>query len=698
MPSRDESCRVLLFPPSVSAPSAVLLAGCLLLAAGGGWAVLGRLFRDEERETRWDVAAALGLPVGLLLSALPGWLLSAAVPVPIGRVVLPLWLLVPALLLVLLRRSLPAPPERRLRAALPFLVFLLVLGAYLWLRFSSGDVRPTEKPMDFAVLTALTTTPSLPLADPWMAGERFPYYHFGTVLFALPLRLSGIAPEVGYNVVCAVLAAVAAAAAFGAVRSRGGGPGLALGAAFLLAFAGTFDGARQLIAGVKLGEVNFWDSSRRVADTITEWPLFTLHLGDLHPHAVAMPLLLALVALAGRVAGPKGVVLDGVLLAALLSANPWDLPAGLLVVAAGALVGLGPGRAVLRGAATVAASVPFLVPFLLSPRPEMQGLRSVTGATTAPEAFLHFGALLLVPALAVGVALVRAGKGPDESLFLATLFPAAALAVVVLTHRPVLGLAAGFVLAAAYMRTRVDGALRSGFLLAAAACALVAIPELVAVKDPYGEQFHRMNTVFKCYAGAAVLLSVAAPLLLPLPLSSRRLRLPVRGLLGLAFLATLAHPLNLAVQRARAGEGTLDGLAWLSREMPGDRQAVDWLRENAPPTAVVLESVGSAYVDNARVGTASGRPTVLGWSQHEGLWRGAQGQGEVDRRIAEVKTVYSSQDAAEVAAVLARHRVRYVVLGPLERREFGEAAFPLQGSYRKVLDSGGTALFEVGRP
>ncbi|MCE7959301.1 MAG: hypothetical protein DYH06_15380, partial [Acidobacteria bacterium ACB2] len=83
----------------MSAPSAVLLAGCLLLAAGGGWAVLGRLFRDEEQETRWDVAAALGLPVGLLLSALPGWLLSAAVPVPIGRVVLPLWFLVPALLL-----------------------------------------------------------------------------------------------------------------------------------------------------------------------------------------------------------------------------------------------------------------------------------------------------------------------------------------------------------------------------------------------------------------------------------------------------------------------------------------------------------------------------------------------------------------------------------------------------------------------
>lgn len=686
---------MLLSVPPVSVTSGALLAGCLLLAAAGGWALLGRLLRDEEGGTRWDVAVALGLPVGLVVSALPGWLLSVARPVGIDRVVLPLWGLVPVVLLVLFRSSLPSPPSRALRVLLPFALFAAVLGAYFWLRFASGDVRPTEKPMDFAVLSALTTTPALPLADPWMAGERFPYYHFGTVLFALPLRISGIAPEVGYNVVCALLAAVAAAAVFGAVRARGGGAGLALFGAFLLAFAGTFDGARQLLAGTKLGEINLWESSRRVADTITEWPLFTLHLGDLHPHAVAMPLLIALAALAGRVRGAAGVVLDGILLAALLSANPWDLPAGFLVVAAGCLVRLGPVTAALRGVATVAVAAPLLVPFLLSPRPEMQGFRAVVGKTTAPEAFLHFGALLLVPALAVGLALVRAGDRPDDSLFLATLFPAAALAVVVVTQRPALGLAVGFLLAAAFLRTRVEGALRAGLLLAAAACVLVAIPELVAVKDPYGDQYHRMNTVFKCYAGAAVLLAVAAPLLLPLPLSSRRLRPAIRGLLGVALAATLVHPATLAVQRARAEAGTLDGLAWLSREMPGDRQAVDWLRKNAPRTAVVLESVGSAYVDNGRIGTASGRPIVLGWSQHEGLWRGAAGQPEVDRRVADVKTVYTSEDRNAVAAVLSRYRVRYVVVGALESREFGAGAFPLRGSHGKVFESGGTALYEV---
>jgi len=337
-----------------------------------------------------------------------------------------------------------------------------------------------------------------------------------------------------------------------------------------------------------------------------------------------------------------------------------------------------------------------LVPFLASPRPDFQGLRAVAQKTTAPEAFLHFGALLVVPALAVGIALVRSRVKDDEKLLAASFFPALSLLVAIVTQRPVLGLAVGFVLAVLYVLSRTEGALRSGFLLAACGAVLVAIPELIAVTDPYGEEMHRMNTVFKCYAGAALLLAPATALLLPLPLSSRRAPRAIRVVLILALAGALVHPVSLAVGRTRGKNGTLDGLAWMSAEAPGDRAAVDWLRKNTPAETRLLEVPGGAYSDHGRIGTFSGRPTLLGWAGHEGLWRGNAGGAEVARRQAEIRTVYTSSDPVAVKEILTRRRIRYVVIGPLERKEFGPDAFPLRPSYRVAFAARETELREVG--
>ncbi len=680
-------------PGSVTVVSALLLAVLLAGLLAAGTAVVLRAGRgDGDVDGVRDGALALGLPVGLLLLAFPGQVASAVGGAPFG-VVLALGGAAVVAALALCGRELSVLRDRRAFAAVALL--LVLFAFFLWLRLGWGDARQTEKPMDLAVLSALLVTPRLPLEDPWLAGTAFPYYHFGTYLLALPFRLAGVAPGVSYNLVAALVAALAGAAAFGVVRLRGGGRALAVAASLLLTLAGTWDGARQLLGGGSLASVDLWASSRRVAHTITEWPLFTLWLGDLHPHAVALPILLALAALAGRFASGAGLLLDAALLSALLSANPWDLPAALLLLGAGAFVSRPFLPALLRALSTAAVALPLLVPALLGARPEMQGLRWAAARTTSPEAFLHFGGLLLVPALAVGVALLRSRDDAEESFLYANLYPAAGVFVAILTGRPVLGLGAAFLLALLHILPSLRGALRAGFFLAAAAVALAMLPELVAVKDPYGEELHRMNTVFKCYAGAAALLAPAASLLVPLALASRRARFAIRAALALGALALLAHPAALLAQRAKATRTTLDGLAWMSREAPGDRAAAEWLRANAPAGARLVEAVGSAYTDHGRVGGASGRPLVLGWTNHEGLWRGAAGAGTIEARRRDVETIYRSDDAAAVRAALERTGARYVVVGALERKEHGAMVLRVRAPFRRVLEVEGTELWEV---
>jgi YYY domain-containing protein len=693
----------------VTIPSALLFAAALLVASAAGAALVARLFRGEtDADVRSDAALAFGLPVGLVVAALPGWLLSVGANVPVRGVALPLALAAAGILLGLFWRDLLALFAAPRRAVFPLVVFAATFLFYLWLRWPAGEIRHTEQPMDFAVLSGLMTTPTLPFQDPWMAGERFPYYHFATYLFALPIRVSGMAPEYGYNLVAALLPALAALAAFGAVRVRRAGRRLAAWAAALLAAGGTFDGLRQLLSRTGISEIDIWASSRRVdaGNAITEWPLFTFKLGDLHPHAVEFPLFVALAGLAGRVNGWAGIVLDGVLLAAIVSANPWDLPGALLAIAAGNMMERGFRASVFRGLATVAAAIPFLMPFLRAPRPAFHGLLFFPGSTLAVDAFLHFGTLLAGVALAAGVALVRARERSDEALLVATLFPAFGLAAALLMGKPVLGLAAGFVAAVAYLLYRTPsagdattlpkGALRAGLLYAAAGAILVALPDAVVVVDTYGEQHKRMNTVFKCFMAAWPLLAIGAALLLPLALATRHARVTIRGILAVALAGTLVHPLSAVLARLKSGPGTLDGLAWMTTEAPGDRKAIEWLRSHALPGAVVAEATGNPYTDYSRIGSASGRPTVLGWANHEGLWRGDQVSPGVTSRAAALRTLYTSTNIDEVRQIIRKFRVRYVAVGSLEKRDFGPGAFPTGPAFQRVFSEDGSSLYEVG--
>src|SRR5215210_7469792 len=79
----------------------------------------------------------------------------------------------------------------------------------------SPDVWQTEKPMDMAFLNASGDARTFPPADPWMAGEDLNYYYLGHLMAAGLVRLSGVAPDVGYNLAVATFFALSVVAAFG---------------------------------------------------------------------------------------------------------------------------------------------------------------------------------------------------------------------------------------------------------------------------------------------------------------------------------------------------------------------------------------------------------------------------------------------------------------------------------------------------
>ncbi len=673
---------------------ALLLQGAAvyLAVAVGGVAAWGLV-------RRWSVGAGAAWAVARVV----GWVAAGWVGWIAGWAGVRQWWWIAAAVLVLLaaagwRQWRPVPWRTVVEAEM---VGVIAFAAVAVLRFSQMAVAGTEKPMDLAILAVLLRPGTFPPLDPWLAGAALPYYYWGFMPWITPIRLLGLAPDVAFNMLVPTVAAVTAQAAWALARGVGGRRPAAWMAAFLAVLGGTPEGWQQLARGVALHAVDLWQASRGVAGAITEFPLFTFHLGDLHPHLLAVPLALTalFVARAWSVdfATVPRVVATALAYGAAAAANPWiAVPLGLgvlLMVTAKETGFVGPvsGRRIwVQVAATGALGWLLFAPFWLGFSPAAGGLGWVRSPSDPGEMALFLGAMVLAPTLVAGVLVRRLGglALPQRQLSLA-LWVLAAVVVAVVTARAVMAaaLAVGTVLAVAMVQGKRRRT-RPAWALALLALALVAFVEIAFVRDPYGGELYRMNTVFKATNLAFALLAVATPVLL------QWLYRRTPWLAAAATVVVLAAGLpQLAALASRVATPPADwsGLAWMDR---GDREAAAWLRRQ-PPGTVVVEAVGEAYSDAARIASASGVPTVLGWENHERVWRGDAVSPELSRRRRLVATLYGAVSAATVREVAGELGADLVVFGSLEERYYPRSRPVVEAAGEVVFRSASCSVVEV---
>lgn len=200
-------------------------------------------------------------------------------------------------------------------------------------------------------------------------------------------------------------------------------------------------------------------------------------------------------------------------------------------------------------------------------------------------------------------------------------------------------------------------------LLVAMGFLLTYLCEYVYIRDVFGT---RMNTIFKLYYQAWVLLAIASAY--GVYYLSRRLRGVAHGLWKTGFLLlfalSLIYPLTATFSKVSGGSPTLDGMAYLAASHPDDYEAIQWLRVNVEGSPVILEAPGGSYTLFGRVSAHTGLPALLGWGGHELQWRGTY--EEPARREPDIETLYTSLDLEETERLLEKYNIEYVYLGPLE--------------------------------
>ncbi len=508
------------------------------------------------------------------------------------------------------------------------------------------------------------------------------------------------------------------------------------------------------------------DALGQSIEVIDEFPFFSFLLGDNHPHVLALPfILLALslalnVLLSGREATLRpeaasgwrwqrllaslwnGWALDiplwGVLVGALGFLNTWDYPIylGILVLAymarrfreypRGTQGWLSDG--VTLGLVLGALGLMCYLPFYVGFRSQAGGLGLVAAIKTRPQQFLlMFGTQVVLVGgyLVAEVARQRrverttpraawvawGGGGVLTGVCLALGWWTAALGLALAA------LAAGLVLWRAApvpssgtapnpddQAPATNGPDMLALLMILAGFVLTVAVEAVFLRDSFGT---RMNTVFKFYYQAWVLLSLAGAYGAYRTLSEwHYLRLRgklVRGgwaaVCGLLVCGALVYPVTASVSKANGfrGSPTLDGTRYVAEQRPLEYAAIQWLRENASADAVLVEASGGSYTEYAWVSAHTGIPTLLGWGGHELQWRGSY--DEPGRREEALTAIYQGNDLDQTAGVLQEYGVDYVVVGPRERETYGVSQVTLarfDRLMRRVYENEGLIIYGAG--
>ncbi len=380
-------------------------------------------------------------------------------------------------------------------------------------------INHTEKPMDFGIFNAVANATEFPPEDPWFSGHAIAYYYGGHHVAAMLKTLTGVPSPVAYNLAVATLPAMLGAGVLGLIYGllRLGGsrvtPALVVGvgAALAIALLSNLSGALEFAYVRGFGGEGVWNwigikgleppaggsgwlpdgfwwwwRGTRVIDTlaesgasldytITEFPMFSFLLGDLHAHVTALPFLTLALSLALSILiasdppdinwltqrpwefGTLALTLGG-----LAFINAWDFPVYLFIVGGAAalrwiswksrpppvtLHGPPPadetirpagiaalaqpmGQAALATIALAVAGVILYLPFYLSFDSQTSGILPYTGPSSRP--FLFFaviGAPAILAAGFVGRAALDAGWPSGDRRGVGIVFVGIAVAV-----------------------------------------------------------------------------------------------------------------------------------------------------------------------------------------------------------------------------------------------------------------------------
>ena len=568
----------------------------------------------------------------------------------------------------------------------------------------------TEKFMDYGFMEAMMRSKTLPATDLWYSGGKINYYYGGQYFAVFLTKLSGTRVELTYNLMRTFVAGFAFIMPFSLVhqmvrdrlgrKNTGWKKKMPSVTGFLAGIAVSVAGNMHYVIygcvipwiqkakGEEVGHYWFPDATRYIGfnpdvddKTIHEFPCYSFVLGDLHAHVVDIMFVLLILAL--LYAWMKKVRTTKLIFENMEKKEFWKKQLLMpQLLAAAALLGMFHWTNFWDFVIyyTVTCGV-ILIMNIIGQEGKIKWILAVTAAQAAE--IMAIATIIILPFtlqfdtsnMVQGVALAQHHSLPHQLLVLWGL-PAilTLLFIISLLVEKLRGTEQK-----SLYRLLKSVTLPDLFAVIMGLCAigLVLIPELVYVRDIYENGNARANTMFKLTYQAYIMfgMTMLYAIFRLLIIGKNRI-LKAASVIGLilfvwtcGYFGNSAHSWFGEVWKPSQYKG-LNATAFLETDFSEDVGGIRWLKEHIEDSPVVLEANGDSYSEYERVSAMTGLPTVMGWYVHEWLWRG--NLADINARIADIESIYTSTDEAQVRQLLEQYDVSYVFVGSCERKKYGE--------------------------
>ncbi|MDR2648444.1 MAG: DUF2298 domain-containing protein [Clostridiales bacterium] len=669
-------------------------------------------------------------------------------------------------------------------------VFIFALFYWSYLKGINPDIESLEKYMDFGFMNSALRSDYFPPIDMWYAGMPINYYYLGQYYAAYLTRISFVPPWISYNLMIATLFAISFMASFTIgehlfeifERNSADHP-----LKYAKPFCGLLTGALVTLSGSmhtpiytifardKNPHGTYWypDATRYIGHnpviegdrTIHEFPLYSYVVSDLHAHVLNMIFVLTVIGIAIALVMDMlsdresrqerrdnlnsycltfkqywpGFFMVIFLIGLFPAVNFWDYP--IYIVVSGVMYLYANLRlyeyrlkawivtacqVVLTGAAAYAVVFPFHMNFeAISSSIEFVTINSRFYQLVVLYGYQAFFFVTLIITAVTGYYRFNAlPKKNSKNSHTKTISDAPLYA------RPAMAERSGFF----DFIEKINPSDMLAMLLFACAIGLIIIPEIIYVKDIYGD--HRANTMFKLCYQAFIMLALgvgytfsriflcrgkkgvygAAALLLSSTLLTGAFMYPFyaitgwygsthfsnyKGLDGTRYMLTYEEQLTkLADEIFPEGqEPQGEPESWPRvLSMADDYPIVQYINQHVKGQPVIAEANHYSYTRFGRISANTGLPNIFNWWTHELLWRNAH-EAEFGGRMEDLESLYTTADADSARGVIEKYNISYIIVGKLERAKYrrGVNENLLRSLGSVVCQSNDTYLIKVNK-
>lgn len=214
-------------------------------------------------------------------------------------------------------------------------------------------------------------------------------------------------------------------------------------------------------------------------------------------------------------------------------------------------------------------------------------------------------------------------------------------------------------------------------IISICALGLVFISEIVYVKDVNGDEYHRLNTVFKLTYQSYIMFEICLSYIMIRLLYELKINVLkiVLILMLIMQILTLPYGIDALIMRYKNEEykGIGNSELYIKKILPDDYKAIQWIKDNIKNNEIVLEAPSQSFENGSRISVFTAHPTVLGWYGHEFIWRATrdyQVPVEEVERWNDIISLYTEANLERAQEIIRKYNISYIYIGNIEIEQY----------------------------